>query len=56
VWTVKDLDADERRQLQSATVTIIPKLWGDPHTLVEELCRIAPAATLPVASAGTNGS
>ena len=55
VWTAKDIDADERRQLQSSTVTIISKRWGGPHTLVEEVRRIAPAVGPPMASDRTNG-
>jgi CheY-like chemotaxis protein len=46
VWTVKDLDAAERRQLQSSTVTIISKRSGGAHTLLEELCRIAPVESV----------
>ena len=42
VWTVKDLDAEERRQLQSSAVTIITKRVGGAQTLVDEVCRIAP--------------
>jgi signal transduction histidine kinase/CheY-like chemotaxis protein len=42
VWTVKDLEADERRRLQSSTVTIVAKRLGGSQTLVEELRRIAP--------------
>ena len=53
VWTIKDLDAEERRQLQSSTVTIITKGSGGPHALVEELCRIAPAR--PLASESMHG-
>jgi signal transduction histidine kinase len=47
-WTVKDLDADERRRLQSWSVTIISKRSGGSQTLVDELRRMhpqAPAAT-----------
>ena len=43
VWTVKDLDADERRRLQSSSVTIISKRSGGSLTLVEELRRMYPA-------------
>ncbi len=53
VWTVKDLDADERRRLQSAAVTVISKRSGGPHTLVEALFRIAPA--MPMTAEGTHG-
>jgi signal transduction histidine kinase/CheY-like chemotaxis protein len=46
VWTVKDLDADERRQLQSSTVEILSKRSGGAGTLIEALGRIAPALVL----------
>ena len=53
VWTIKDLDAVERRRLQLSAVTIVSKRSGGPHTLVEELCRIAPA--MPLVLEGTHG-
>jgi CheY-like chemotaxis protein len=53
VWTIKDLDAEERRRLQLSAVTIISKRSGGPHTLVEELRRIAPA--MPLVLEGTHG-
>jgi CheY-like chemotaxis protein len=42
VWTVKDLEASERRQLQASTVTIISKRSADAQTILEELGRIVP--------------
>jgi signal transduction histidine kinase len=53
VWTIKDLDAEERRQLQSLTVSIVSKHSGGSYTLVEEVRRIAPV--VPLESERTHG-
>jgi PAS domain S-box-containing protein len=44
VWTVKDLDADERRRLQPSITGLVSKNAGGSHALVEELQRLLPLA------------
>ena len=46
VWTVKDLDAAERRRLQASAVAIVSKRAGGLQALVKELGRLLPAASL----------
>ena len=46
VWTVKDLDAGERRRLHGSAAVIVPKSAGGAQALVEELRRLLPAASL----------
>jgi CheY-like chemotaxis protein len=46
VWTVKDLRADERSQLQASSVVIISKSAGGSASLVEELRRLLPAISI----------
>src|SRR5213594_1725930 len=43
VWTVKDLDVDERRQLRAA---IVSKSGGRSDTLIGELRRLLPAISM----------
>jgi PAS domain S-box-containing protein len=44
VWTVKDLDAAERRRLQPSITGLVSKKAGGSHALVEELQRLLPLA------------
>jgi PAS domain S-box-containing protein len=44
VWTVKDLDAAERRRLQPSITGLVSKNAGGSHALVEELQRLLPMA------------
>ena len=44
VWTVKDIDGDERRRLGASACAIVSKGTGEPHALVEELRRLLPVA------------
>jgi CheY-like chemotaxis protein len=37
IWTVKDIDADDRRRLQGAAVAILSKSAGGPRELVEQI-------------------
>ncbi|PYR56396.1 MAG: PAS domain-containing sensor histidine kinase [Acidobacteria bacterium] len=53
VWTVKDLDAAERRRLQLSAATVVSKHTGGSRTLVEALGRRLPAQ--PAAPKGTYG-
>jgi len=46
VWSVKDLDADDRRRLEGASVSIVAKGSGGAAALVEELERLLPSQTL----------
>jgi CheY-like chemotaxis protein len=46
VWSVKDLDADDRRRLQGAAVSIVAKGSGGAAALVEELERLLPPMAL----------
>jgi CheY-like chemotaxis protein len=46
VWTVKDLDAEERRRLQSLGVSIVAKRAGGATTLTDELRQILQAGTV----------
>ena len=46
VWTVKDLDAAERRRLQASAAAIVSKSAGGLQALVKELGRLLPAASL----------
>ena len=46
VWSVKDLDADDRRRLEGAAVSIVAKGSGGATALVEELERLLPPQTL----------
>jgi nitrogen-specific signal transduction histidine kinase/CheY-like chemotaxis protein len=51
VWTVKDLDAGERRRLQPSITGLVSKNAGGSHALVEELQRLLPlAASAPKAT------
>jgi signal transduction histidine kinase len=45
VWTVKDLDARERRQLEAFAAVLVTKRAGGPQSLVEELARALHART-----------
>jgi PAS domain S-box-containing protein len=47
VWTVKDLDANERRRLQGSAVAMAFKGAGGAQSLVQELERLLPSASLP---------
>jgi CheY-like chemotaxis protein len=53
VWTVKDLDAGERRRLQPSITALVSKNAGGSHALVKELHRILRAER--VAPKGTHG-
>jgi len=44
VWTVKDLDATERRRLQPSITGLVSKNSGGSRALVEELQRLLPVA------------
>ena len=44
VWTVKDLDADDRRRLQPLITGVVSKNAGGSRALVEELQRLLPLA------------
>jgi CheY-like chemotaxis protein len=44
VWTGKDLDAADRRRLQSSITGLVSKNAGGSHALVEELQRLLPLA------------
>jgi len=46
VWTVKDLDADERLRLQSSAAVVISKSTGGSKALVEELRRLLPILSI----------
>jgi CheY-like chemotaxis protein len=39
VWTVKDLEAEERRQLEAMRASVISKRLGGPESLIEQLRR-----------------
>jgi PAS domain S-box-containing protein len=53
VWTVKDLDAGDRRRLQPSITSIVSKNEGGSHALVEELRRLLPlAASAPKCTPG----
>jgi PAS domain S-box-containing protein len=54
VWTVKDLDAGERRRLQSSVAAIISKSSGGSGALVEALRRILPLTS--IAPEATDGA
>jgi PAS domain S-box-containing protein len=47
VWTVKDLNAGERRRLQPSITAVVSKNAGGSHALVEELQRLLPLAGSP---------
>jgi hypothetical protein len=51
VWTVKDLDAGERRRLQPSITGLVSKNAGGSHALVEELQRLLPLVALAPKSA-----
>ena len=53
VWTVKDLDAAERRRLLPSITALVSKNAGGSHALVEELRRLL--LTGPVAPTGCHG-
>ena len=53
VWTVKDLDAGERRQLQPSITALVSKNAGGSHALVKELRRLLLSEC--VAPKGTHG-
>jgi protein-histidine pros-kinase len=40
VWTVKDLDAEERHRLASLAATIVPKREGGTQRLIDEIRRV----------------
>jgi CheY-like chemotaxis protein len=44
VWTVKDLDGEERRQLEAARTVVISKGRGGAQALSDELRRVVPLA------------
>jgi len=46
VWTVKELDAGERRRLQASGAAIVSKSAGGLQVLVRELGRQLPAASV----------
>jgi protein-histidine pros-kinase len=53
VWTVKDLDAADRRRLQPLITGLVSKNTGGSHALVEELQRLLrPATSGPEGSHG----
>jgi CheY-like chemotaxis protein len=53
VWTVKDLDAGDRRRLQPSITSIVSKNEGGSRALVEELQRLLPlAASAPKCTHG----
>ena len=54
VWTVKDLDAGERRRLQSSVAAIVSKSGGGSRALVEALRRILPETS--IAPEATDGA
>jgi PAS domain S-box-containing protein len=57
VWTIKDLDAGERRRLQSTTSLVVSKSAGGSKAMVDEVCRLLPLASAvaePAAVEGTN--
>jgi PAS domain S-box-containing protein len=47
VWTVKDLDAGERRRLQPSITGLVSKNMGGSNALVQELQRLLPRAASP---------
>jgi CheY-like chemotaxis protein len=51
VWTVKDLDAGERRRLQPSITALVSKNGGGSHALVEELQRLLSVVALAPKSA-----
>jgi PAS domain S-box-containing protein len=54
VWTIKDVDGDERRRLRASTAAIVSKSRGGPDALVEELRRLLPSVS-PVPEGTTVG-
>jgi PAS domain S-box-containing protein len=48
VWTVKDLDAAERRRLQPSITGLVSKNAGGSHALVEELRRLLLPRPVPL--------
>jgi CheY-like chemotaxis protein len=46
VWTVKDLDAEERRHIEALSATIVPKSLGGSDVLVDQLRQLLPSVTL----------
>ena len=46
VWTVKDLDAGERRRLQPLITGLVSKNAGGSHALVQELRQLLPVSAL----------
>jgi signal transduction histidine kinase/CheY-like chemotaxis protein len=52
VWTVKDLDADERRRLQPSITGLVSKNAGGSHALVEQLRRLLPHPSTSEAADG----
>jgi len=53
VWTVKDLDAAERRRLQSSITGLVSKNGGGSRALVQELQRLlAVRSTAPARAHG----
>jgi PAS domain S-box-containing protein len=53
VWTVKDLDADDRRRLQPSITSVVSKNEGGSRALVEELRRLLIAG--PTTAKGCHG-
>jgi signal transduction histidine kinase len=53
VWTVKDLDTDERHWLQASAAAIVTKTAGGADALLAELHRLLP---LPTTSLGSRGN
>jgi PAS domain S-box-containing protein len=51
VWSVKDLDADDRRRLHGAAVSIVSKGSAGAAALVDELERLLPPETAPAGAA-----
>jgi CheY-like chemotaxis protein len=51
VWTVKDLDADERRRLLPSITGLVSKNAGGSRALVDELQRLLPLAASPAKAA-----
>jgi len=46
VWTIKDVDGDERRRLRASAAAIVSKSAGGSQALVDELQRLLPVAAL----------
>jgi PAS domain S-box-containing protein len=55
VWTVKELDAAERRRLQPSITGLVSKNAGGSHALVEELQRLLPLAASAPKGKGADG-